>query len=192
MGSDTLTGMRVLMLDAPTGLLEERRRLGLDGRDEMWDGVLHVIPPPGGPHQALSSEFFLVVGPLAKRLGLVPLMETGLFRADDDYRVPDQLYRRPDQGSQRGAEGAEVVVEVRSSGDETYRKLPFFAAVGVREVIVLEPEKRHVELFRGVEGEMRPVSADADGALRSEVLGLQLHTSDGVLRLRWSDGTAEI
>ncbi len=158
----------------------------------MWDGVLHVIPPPGGPHQELSTDFLLVVGPLAKRLGLVPLMETGLFRADDDYRVPDQLYRRSDQGSQRGAEGAEVVVEVRSSGDETYRKLPFFAAVGVREVIVLEPEKRRVELFRAVEGEMRPVSADADGALRSEVLGLQLHASDGVLRLRWSDGTAEI
>jgi hypothetical protein len=40
--------MRVVWLEAPGGLLEERRRLGLDIRDEMWDGVLHVVPPPGG------------------------------------------------------------------------------------------------------------------------------------------------
>jgi hypothetical protein len=47
------------MLEAPQALLDERRRLGLDRRDEMWDGVLHVVPPPKDAHQSLGAEFFL-------------------------------------------------------------------------------------------------------------------------------------
>ncbi len=180
------------MLDAPQAMLDERRQLGLDGRDEMWDGLLHLVPPPGDAHQELSLEFSYVVGPLAKRLGLVPRMETGLFRSDGDYRVPDQLYRRPEHGSERGAEGAEVVVEVRSEDDETYRKLPFYAALGVREVIVLHPQGRHVELFRSVDGALRPVSADAEGGFVSDVLGIRLRTVDGALHVTWKDGSAEL
>ncbi|MGI9120683.1 MAG: hypothetical protein ACR2G7_11290 [Acidimicrobiales bacterium] len=42
--------MRAVLLEAPQSLLEERRRLGLDIFDEMWEGVLHMVPPPGGPH----------------------------------------------------------------------------------------------------------------------------------------------
>jgi hypothetical protein len=34
------------MLDAPQAMLDERRRPGHDVRDEMWDGVLHMVPPP--------------------------------------------------------------------------------------------------------------------------------------------------
>jgi len=184
--------MKVLLLDAPQAMLDERRALGIDGRDEMWNGVLHVVPPPSGAHQGLSSEFFIVVGPLAKRCGVVPRMETGLYRTAEDYRVPDQLYCRPEHLSERGAEGADTVVEVRSVGDETYRKLEFYAAVGVREVIVLHPQDRTVELFRAVAGELRPVSRDGEGALGSDVLGIRLRTVDGRLRVSWADGSADL
>jgi hypothetical protein len=34
------------MLEVPQAMLDERQRLGLDGRDEMWDGELHMVPPP--------------------------------------------------------------------------------------------------------------------------------------------------
>jgi Uma2 family endonuclease len=184
--------MRVVWLEAPETLLDERRRLGLDVRDEMWDGVLHVVPPPGGPHQGLSTEFLLAAGPVAKRLGLVPRMETGLFRAADDYRVPDQLYCRPEHLSDRGAEGAELVVEVRSEGDETYRKLPFYAALGVREVLVLHPEPRRAELYRLVEDQLLPVQADAAGELASAVLGVRVAPAGDTLHLTWDDGSADV
>lgn len=49
--------------------------------------------------------------------------ETGLFGSESDYRVPDQLFCREEQLSYRGAEGAELVAEVRSAGDETYDKI---------------------------------------------------------------------
>ena len=38
--------MRAVMLDVPESLLDERRRLGLDVFDEVWEGVLHMVPPP--------------------------------------------------------------------------------------------------------------------------------------------------
>lgn len=180
------------MLDAPQAMLDERRRLGQDGRDEMWDGVLHMVPPPGGPHQRLSTRLLLVLGPLAERRGLVPHMETGLFRAAEDYRVPDQLYCRPEQASERGAEGAELVVEIRSPRDETYEKLDFYSATGVRELLVVHPEDREVELFRAVGGRLLPVQASRDGGLGSETLGVEFRTVDGRLVLTWPDGSAEV
>lgn len=100
--------MRVVMLEVPPEvqtMLDERRRSGLDVRDEMWDGELHIVPPPGGPHQRLSTRLNARLFDHAEHRGLVPHMETGLFRSQDDYRVPDQLFCRPDQVSDRGAEG---------------------------------------------------------------------------------------
>ena len=187
--------MRVVMYEAPPdveAMLAERRRLGLDKRDEMWDGVLHMLPPPGEAHAEFSSEFFLLVGHVSKRRGLVPRMETGLFRTADDYRVPDQLYRRPDQRSDRGAEGAELVVEVRSPRDETYEKIDFYSGLGVREMIVAHPIERRVELFRAVGGRLMPVQPGPDGALESEVLGIALRSVDSKLEITWDGGSATV
>ncbi|MGQ0465861.1 MAG: Uma2 family endonuclease [Sporichthyaceae bacterium] len=184
--------MRVVILEAPQSMLDERRRLGLDKRDEMWDGELHMVPPPRDAHQGMSRDFYDAVAPLARAVGLVVRWETGLFRHDSDYRVPDLQFRRPEHGSERGSEGAELVVEVRSPKDETYQKLPFYAAVGVREMLVLHPEPRTAELYRLEEGVLRPVDQDEDGALHCVVLDVTLRAADGVLRLAWSGGSAEL
>ncbi|MGQ0466915.1 MAG: Uma2 family endonuclease [Sporichthyaceae bacterium] len=184
--------MKVVMLDAPQAMLDERRRLGLDGRDEMWDGVLHMVPPAGGPHQRFGSRLFLVLAPLALARGLEVSAETGLFESDVNYRVPDQLYYRPEHASERGAEGGELVIEVRSPKDESYRKLDFYAALGVREVFVLHPDDRRVEMFAPVDGQMRPVSPDPSGRLYCAVLGVSFSTVGGLLRVEWADGSAEI
>lgn len=180
------------MLDAPKEMLDERRRLGQDGRDEMWDGVLHVVPPAGGPHQRLSGDVYFVLRPLAERRGLVSLYETGLFDDEANYRVPDLLFCRSEHLSDRGAEGADIVVEVRSPDDESYAKLDFYAARGVREVLVLHPKGRRVELFRTVDGQMTVLSRDASGAIVSDVLGISFATVDGKLRITWPEGSAEI
>lgn len=158
----------------------------------MWDGVLHLVPLPGGAACALNTEFFLAAGPLGEPRGLVPLVVAGLFRSDEDYRVPDQLYCRPEHLSERGAEGAELVVEVRSDGDETYRKLEFYVALGVREVLVLHPNPRAVELFRLVDDRYVVVSPDAAGTVLSQVLDLRLGVEGEKLRLTWSDGSADV
>jgi len=183
--------MKVLMLDPPQAMLDERRRLGLDGRDEMWDGVLHMVPPPGGPHQRLSTNLMLALGRLAQRRGLVPHVETGLFRSEDDYRIPDQLYCRPEHLSDRGVEGADLVVEVRSAQDETYEKIEFYAAAGVRELLVVHPDDRRAEVFRAVGSRLLPVQATG-GVLGLETLGVELRTVAGALHLSWDEGSAQV
>ena len=42
---------------------------------------------------------------------------------------------------------AAVVVEIVSPGDETYDKLPFYAAHGVDEVLVADPARRRVQVL---------------------------------------------
>lgn len=184
--------MRALLLSVPPEMLEERRRLGLDGRDEMWDGVVHVVPPAGDAQQEVQADLFHTLYPLARRRGLVPRFETGLYRDSADYKVPDQLFCRPDQRSERGAEGAELVVEVRSLGDETLDKIDWYAALGVREMLIIHPEGRRFELLRNVGGRLLPVSADGSGTVRCEVLDLGIATVADQLVLTWDGGSAQI
>lgn len=184
--------MRAVLLEVPPGLLEERRRLGIDGRDEMWNGVVHVVPPAGDAQQALQPELLYALYPLARRAGLLQRVETGLFGHEHDFRVPDQLYCRPDQRSDRGAEGAELVIEIRSPGDETYEKIEWYGALGVRELLIVHPKGRRVELLRSVGGRLLPVSAGADGAVHCEVLDVRLATVRDTLHLTWDGGSAQV
>lgn len=184
--------MRAVLLSVPEGLLEERRRLGLDGRDEMWGGVVHMVPPANDAQQGVQAELFPILAAAAKRLGMVPRFETGLFRDASDFKVPDQLFCRPDQRSARGAEGAELVVEVRSPDDETDDKIGWYAALGVRELLIVHPAGRVFELFRQDRGALVPVPAATDGAVTSDVLEVRLRTTDGVLQLSWAGGSAAV
>ena len=183
--------MRAVMVNVPDSLLAERRRTGADLFDEMWEGVLHMVPAPSAAHQRLNAKLMMVLGPLAEARGLVPLVEANLHRADEDYRVPDQIYARADQLSDRGAERAAVlVVEFLSPGDETYDKLDWYAAGGVDEVLVVDPHSRQAEVF-GRRGSRMVLVESAPGRLES--LGVELETVEGPkLRVTWDGGTAEV
>jgi len=184
------------MVDVPASVLEERRAAGVDRRDEMWNGTLHMVPPPSGEHQRLGVELMLVLAPRAKDRGLVPFYETGLFRpgVDSDYRVPDQIYTRPDTCTERGVDGAaSVVVEIRSPEDETYDKLGFYADLGVAEVLVIHTHERRCELFVLRGGSMVLVQPDEQGRLHSAELDAAFATAEGpCLLVEWPGGAAEI
>lgn len=172
--------MKAVLLDVPESVLQDRRRRGLDKRDELWDGVLHMVPPASELHQRVGAELLMVLGAQARRRGLRAYYETGLFRTGDDYRVPDQAYVRPEATSERGLEeGADVVVEFVSEGDETYDKIDWYAARGVAEMLIVHPSDRRVELLRRVGDRLLPVTADAEGVVRSDVLGAAFATVDG-------------
>ena len=47
---------------------------------------------------------------------------------------------------------AALVVEVVPPDDETYEKLPFYAAHGVDEVMIVEGQERRVRIFSLAEG----------------------------------------
>jgi Uma2 family endonuclease len=171
--------MRAVMTDVPASLLAERSRLGLDVRDEMWEGVLHMAPQPAFSHQELNSALGYVLYEPARRRRLVPVVEPGTYRADDDYRVPDLAFTPRSSASHRGIDGPPgFAVEIRSPGDETYDKLGFYAAIGLPELLVVDRDTRAVELFVVRDGALVPATADAGGWLRSAVLEVGFRTTD--------------
>lgn len=155
-------------------MLAERRRLDLDRADEMWEGVLHMVPPPLDGHEALLDEIYGLLRPRALARGLLARGGTpGLYANDDSWRVPDQLYARPDQRRNDRFWGAELVVEIRSPGDESYEKLPFYATVGVTECLIVDRDTKVPELYRL--GHDRVYAIDPSG--QSRVLDVVLIAS---------------
>lgn len=140
--------MRVLALDSSLpeieALLESRRISGADRSDEMWDGVLHLSPHSNLRHARLSQQLAELLGPIARDVGLIPAVaEFNLGDSDQDFRVPDGGLLR-DRSDHLYVPSAALVIEIRSPGDESWEKLPFYAAHQVDEVVVIEPEGRAV------------------------------------------------
>ena len=178
-----------MLVNAPESLVDERRRLGIDRQDERWEGEWHFVNPPKRWHPRLNADLLVVLAPLARRRGLDPYgNSTGIFAdVELDWRVPDQAYATPEQGIEEGLTGAALVVELRSPGDETYAKLPFYAARGVTEVLVVH-EDRRFELYRLSEGRYEQVGDGTSG-----VLSVTFETVEGPrLRITWDSGSADV
>jgi len=153
--------MRAVVLDPSTAsfeeLLERRRRSGLDRLDEVWDGVLHMVPAPSGPHSLLEWQLAQLLGPLATQAGLRSGGQFNLGDGEDDYRIPDGgLHRASSIGTWCAT--AALVIEIVSPNDESWEKLPFYAAHGVEEVLIVDPAKRSVDWLGLHEGEYRPIA----------------------------------
>lgn len=129
----------------PAAVIQRRRALGLDRYDEIWEGEYRVVPTPRLEHGFVVLELARLLGSHAKAAGLFSVDTFNLGR-QADYRVPDLGFL---VGSPHGVyvETAAVVVEVLSPGDDTFRKFPFYAAHGVEEIIVADPDEREVRLF---------------------------------------------
>lgn len=152
--------MRTVVLDSSSAgldeLLERRRRSGLDRLDEVWAGVLHMIPAPSLAHARIAQQLAELLGPVARMAGLESAMHEFNLGASEDFRVPDGALHRP------GASGtwlptAALVVEIVSPGDETWEKLPFYAAHDVDEVLIVDPTERKAHWLELDRGEYREV-----------------------------------
>ena len=140
--------MRAVWLEPDEDYLEKRRRHGQDRLDEVWDGVLHMVPPPSSLHHGLGFELSIALRAIGRPRGLVAHPDgMGVFGSIKNYRIPDVTLARPDQISKRGLEGAELVVEILSPSDESRDKFPFYAHFGVREIWLIEAETRAIEIF---------------------------------------------
>lgn len=151
--------MRALVLDPPTAgldeLLQRRRRSGLDRLDEVWEGVLHMVPAPSHAHADLESQLHAIIRPLAHKAGLTMIGQSNLGEGEHDFRVPDcSLHRTGTSGTWHPT--AALVIEIVSPGDESWDKLPFYAAHDVDEVMIVDPTARSID-WLALEGtEYRP------------------------------------
>ncbi|MBI3269285.1 MAG: Uma2 family endonuclease [Planctomycetes bacterium] len=174
--------MRAVQLCVSEAELRERHARGLDRFDEMWEGELHMVPPPSFEHQDMATELSYFFRLECRRLehGRV-VAGAGLH----DPQNPEKNYRAPDLTfvaagnekviSRRGIVGAaDAVIELRSPDDETYEKFPFFARLGVRQVVVIDSENRRPEVYRLSRGRYVAVVPSKEGWLTAEVLRIRL------------------
>lgn len=191
-----MASMNAVLIDPPAWFMARRRETGEDRWDEVWDGVVHMVPPPTFFHQHLASKLVTVLTPIAEARGWFASHETGLFdpeRGEHDYRQPDVLLVDPAHVSERGVEGrAELVIEVLSPNDESRAKLPFYARHGVQEIWLVDPKTRAIEIYTLRGPTYFAVAAERDGSVRSPILGLELLTIAGPkLRVRAGDATTD-
>ena len=185
--------MTMVVLDrlAAGKILHQRRESGNDRWDEVWDGVYMLMPNPNIEHQdiatALSAVLWAVIG-LPGR-GKVYQGVNVSDRLDDwtkNYRCPDvAVYLEGNPAEAKGAfwyGGPDFAVEIVSPDDRARDKLGFYAAVGVRELLLLDRDPWTLELFRrqGPEwvlaGTSRP---DQPEVLASEVVPLRFRLLPG-------------
>lgn len=191
--SDNLPIVRGVLLEIPSELLADRARQGVDVFDEMWEGELHMAPPPSAEHQRIGGELFIALHRAAEAAGLVIRYETGLFdptaAEDSDYRVPDLVIFAPSQSSERGVEGgAAVVVEIRSPGDESLDKITFYQRLGVREIIVVDRDTKEVRQWRRLGRVLVEAQHDEGGPVVLSELAVTLDAVDGRLAVETDAG----
>lgn len=182
--------VKAVMLDVSPEALARRKLTGIDRRDELWEGVLHMAPAPSREHQRILDELIVFLLPLLRRAargtvhsGINVFDETS---RSENYRIPDLTFVAAGRESFLAEDGIrsgapDAVIEIRSPGDESYDKLPFFASLGVREVIVIDRDTKKPEVYRLAGSQYLAVAVDRDGWVGSETLRV---------RWRWSPGSS--
>ncbi len=143
-------------------LLERRRSLGQDRFDEMWSGEPHLAAPKHSNHGLIKGRLVYALEPRASRVGLLAGDSFNLGEPDD-FRVPDAGYHRAVPGTLY-VSTAVLVLEVLSADDETFEKFDFYAAHGVDELLVADPDTRTVRCWHLTDGayDEQPASALLD------------------------------
>jgi Uma2 family endonuclease len=155
--------VRTIVLGDPPAelqaLIEQRRATGADRYDEVWEGEYHMAPAPHGAHGRLGWTLAALLEPLARRVGLHGSDAFNLGEAND-YRVPDAGLHRTGATATWNATAA-LVVEIVSPDDETWEKLPFYAAHGVDEVLIVDPTRRAVTWLACIADGYEPIDRSA-------------------------------
>lgn len=177
-------------------LRAEREASEAGKHDEVWDGVYVMSPLPDNERQLLAAELWLVFRTVLKAAG-GGLAYDGLNVSDreegwlQNYRGPDVAVilpgnRAKDCGT-HWCGGPDFLVEVLSPNDPARDKRPFYAEIGVREMLVLDRDPWTLELYRLDAGRLDLVGTstpDRQDALTSAVLPLTFRLVPGRRRPR--------
>jgi Uma2 family endonuclease len=140
--------MRTLFVDPPPEveeLIAQRKALGQDLYDEVWEGVYHVAAAPNARHSDVQAQLIRILGSLGDHVGL-RVHGPDNIGGPRNFRVPDVVLLRgtPDPVWQHTAA---IVVEVVSPGDESRLKFGHYFDMGVEEFLIVDPGPRTVEWF---------------------------------------------
>lgn len=169
-------------------LLAERRMVGSDRFDEVWDGVYMINPLPNEEHQQIASQLVSIL------TSVIAWQDRGNVYAgvnvsdresgwEHNYRAPDvAVYLRGAAAKNCGTHwrgGPDLAIEITSPGDRTRDKIAFYSQIGTRELLIVDREPWSLELWRPVDGRLVLI----DTAQVSDEDGLTLSSAPMQLRL---------
>lgn len=175
-------------------IIRRRRRLGLDHKDEVWNGRYIVMPDPDNVHQEFVAELIFILTLVVTRAGLGRAYPGGNISDREDkwtanYRVPDvTVFLNDNPAENRNTHwlgGPDLAVEIVSENDKSRKKLDFYASVGTRELLIIDRDPWQIELFRLSGGELVSVGTSivaSNSLLTSEVVPLRFRLITGETR----------
>lgn len=181
----------ILPSDHLKRIIRRRRRLGIDRRDEVWNGVYVVSPEADNEHQELSTD---LAGAIKQALAIPgrvrSIVGTNISDRSEDwrknFRIPDVAVFLPGNTAQNRQShwlgGPDFAVEIVSRGDSSRKKFAFYSKVGVRELMFVERFPWRLELHHNDGGAWRLVGASdptVSAAMFSAVLGLAFRLIEG-------------
>ena len=138
---------------------------------ELIAGVLYMSPPPDAPHNfswATLNQLFILHLAKIGDWGVVFAPRAALWTSPATYVEPDLFYisaRTLKKLDLRHPDKADLVVEIISPSTAIYdrnTKADTYAALGVRELWLVDPERQTVEvrnLKRSTKGKKRSYAA---------------------------------
>ncbi|MFL5242357.1 MAG: Uma2 family endonuclease [Gemmataceae bacterium] len=154
---NTLTKIVVLDPDLLASWIRERQAHGIDRDDEVWEGAYVVSPIANNVHQELVGAFTAILYGLITQPGKGKVLP-GANVSDQplnwrwNFRGPDiVVVLNEGQAEDRKSHwfgGPDFLIEIKTPGDETEQKIPFYSKIGVRELLIVHRDLRALELFR--------------------------------------------
>jgi Uma2 family endonuclease len=153
-----------------------------------------MAPAPDDEHQGMSTRLARPLLEIVEDTGL-GVVRLGINLAsdpdnwEDDYRVPDVTVFLKDSPAicheTFWSGPPDFVVEIISPWDKTRKKLEFYTIVGAREVLLVDRDPWHLELYRLHGDRLMMISklspAEANW-IESEVLPLRIRLVPGEAR----------
>ena len=160
--------MRSMILDPDLTrrLIRQRRGREIDQLDEVWDGVYVVAPPADNLHQLIRGVLVFALegamdGPTRAMIYPGVNVSDQAVKWQRNYRCPDVVvYLQSNPAQDRETHwfgGPDFAIEVISRHDWSRRKLPFYAKVGIRELLLIDRKPWALELYRLHDGLLEPV-----------------------------------
>jgi Uma2 family endonuclease len=152
--------------------------------DEVWQTDQVMAAPPDNEHQFLGFELAAIARTVVMDAGSgsVCLAVSVSDRQQgwrDNYRIPDvAVFLNGNPAKDCGTHwsgGFDFGIEVATRGDHTRDKIPFYAQIGVRELLLVDREPWALELYRSHDGQLELVgrsTLEQAKVLASEVLPL--------------------
>jgi hypothetical protein len=167
---------KVLILDQDLirDFIEDRHEKGIDGHDEVWEGVYIVPPLATIPHQRLATALTVILYSVMTLEGNGEVLAGAnvsdrRFGWKRRFRAPDVVVvlarSQAIYCNTHWMGGPDFLVEVQTPGDQTDEKIPFYSELGVQELLIIHRDTRQLRLYRHNGKELVQVKAsDFQGA----------------------------